>query len=399
LSQTRDAAKERSYRPADAGNLEIGTCQSLRFPVRLIAAGMVMNKPGASQSNREEAPALLRPAEAKAPDRLQLSTRALRERDRFEVYRENFNQYVYQAEVENRSEGRFECEIEVLKAGNVRISRIIAPPTAYARTRRHVSDFDETLTLFVGVSQGLTIEQADIRHELRGGNGFLYHGSMPGEAEAVSSMELLGIKVPAARIMNGLAAGRRLTPMPIAAELPAMRLITQYLNSFSTVANSSDLAVREAFGTHLVDLLMLVVGTDRDTLELIKGRGLKAARTETILNTIGRDFASMDLSADKIGLLLGITGRQVHRLLQETPKTFHEHLLERRLVEARRLLTDPSCGVLNLAEIARRAGFVDRSIASSVPGSVRRRPTCVQTLHARMPPGVLFKLRSSGSSI
>src|ERR1700746_3639276 len=119
-----------------------------------------MNKPGASRSNREEARALLRPADAKAPDRLRLSTRTLPERDRFEVYRENFNQHVYQAEVENRSEGRLEGGIEVLQAGSVAISRIISPPTAYARTRRHVSDSDETLTLFVGVSQGPTIEQA-----------------------------------------------------------------------------------------------------------------------------------------------------------------------------------------------------------------------------------------------
>ena len=49
-----------------------------------------------------------------------------------------------------------------------------------------------------------------------------------------------------------------------------MRLIVQYLNSFATVASSPDPDVREAFGTHLVDLLMLIVGADRDCLELIQ---------------------------------------------------------------------------------------------------------------------------------
>ena len=67
-----------------------------------------------------------------------------------------------------------------------------------------------------------------------------------------------------------------------------MKLITQYLNSYSTVAGSLDRNVHEAFGTHLVDLLMLIVGADRDSLELIKGRGLKAARTEAVLKTIER---------------------------------------------------------------------------------------------------------------
>ena len=147
--------------------------------------------------------------------------------------------------------------------------------------------------------------------------------------------------MPAGRLKSGLARGRDLKPMGIPAELPAMQLIVQYLNSFATVAGSPDPDVREAFGTHLVDLLMLIIGADRDCLELIKGRGLKAARTAAVLKMIERDFASPGLSAEKIGLSLGITGRQVHRLLEETTKTFYEHVLERRLLEALQLLTIP----------------------------------------------------------
>jgi transcriptional regulator GlxA family with amidase domain len=127
------------------------------------------------------------------------------------------------------------------------------------------------------------------------------------------------------------------------------------------VADSLDPKVHEAFGTHLADLLMLLVGADRDSLELIKGRGLKAARMEAVLETIDRDFAYPDLSAERVGLSLGITARQVHRLLEETTRTFYEHLLERRLIESRQLLTDPASAALKVADIALRAGFADRS--------------------------------------
>ena len=71
-----------------------------------------------------------------------------------------------------------------------------------------------------------------------------------------------------------------------------MKLITQYLDSFSTVAESADADVRDAFGMHLTDLLMLIVGADRNALELIKGRGLKAARTDAVLRLIAREYAS-----------------------------------------------------------------------------------------------------------
>ena len=148
------------------------------------------------------------------------------------------------------------------------------------------------MTLFVGLSRGPAIEQAGISHEFRPGNGFLYHGAIPGGCEAASPFEVWGIKVESDRLRSGLVRGRGLKPMGIPAELPAMKLITQYLTSYSTVAGSLDPDVHEAFGTHLVDLLMLLVGADCDALELIKGRGLKAARTEAVLKTIERDFAS-----------------------------------------------------------------------------------------------------------
>ena len=138
-------------------------------------------------------------------------------------------------------------------------------------------------------------------HEFRPGNGFLYHGSIPGAAEAISPFELWGIKVPAGRVKSGLVRGRALMPMQISAVLPAMQLLVQYLNSFATVAGSLDPDVHEAFGTHLADLLMLIIGADRDSLELIKGRGLKAARTAAVLKTISRDFASLNLPPRKSG--------------------------------------------------------------------------------------------------
>jgi AraC-like DNA-binding protein len=259
----------------------------------------------------------------------------------------------------DRTDGAFDGTIELLKAGNVGISRLAAPQSAYARTRRHANDSDEALTLFVGLSRGVAIEQGGVSHAFRHGSGFLYDGAIPGRAEACSSFQVWGIKVPAARIRSGLAPGRDLKAMHISSDLPAMRLIVHYLDSFRTVAASQDAEVHEAFGTHLVDLLMLIVGTGRDSLELIKGRGLKAARTAAVLKMIDGGFADPELSAERIGLSLGITARHVHRLLEETTKTLYEHVLERRLVESYRLLTDRSSNALKVADIARRAGFVD----------------------------------------
>src|SRR5262245_33581619 len=117
--------------------------------------------------DKEGALGLSQPRDAQSSHRLRLSTQPLPQRDRFEVFRENFSQYLYRAEVENRSEGAFEGAIEILRAGSVGILRTIAPPSTYARTRRHICDSDDALTLFVGITPGLAIEQVDISHEFR----------------------------------------------------------------------------------------------------------------------------------------------------------------------------------------------------------------------------------------
>ena len=111
-----------------------------------------------------------------------------------------------------------------------------------------------------------------------------------------------------------------------------MKLITQYLNSYSTVAGSPDRNVHEAFGTHLADLLMLIVGANRDSLELIKGRGLKAARTEAVLKTIERDFASRISQQRASGLLSASPGAK----FTVCSKTRPRHGRHNRALEPRR---------------------------------------------------------------
>ncbi len=123
--------------------------------------GMSTRKFGARR-HREEALYSRQPTEGQAPHRLRLSTHGLPHRDRFEVFRDNFRQYLFQVDVANRAEGIFDGDIELLKAGSVGISRIVAPPSVYARTRRHSPIAEDAYTLFVGRTHGPTNEQAGI---------------------------------------------------------------------------------------------------------------------------------------------------------------------------------------------------------------------------------------------
>jgi AraC-like DNA-binding protein len=117
----------------------------------------------------------------------------------------------------------------------------------------------------------------------------------------------------------------------------------------------------ELFVSHLYDLVALVLGAKGDERYRAQRQGARAARLAAILREIERRSGDPGLSAIKIALLLGITPRYVHLLLEESGKSFTRHVLERRLDKAVALLRDPNWRHRKIAGIAAEAGFLDLS--------------------------------------
>jgi len=94
---------------------------------------------------------------------------------------------------------------------------------------------------------------------------------------------------------------------------------------------------------------------------LIGRHDIRTARRAAVLREIEKRSGDPGLSAISIALLLGITPRYVHLLLEETGKSFTHHLLEQRLERAATLLRDPRWRHRKIADIAAEAGFTDLS--------------------------------------
>jgi AraC-like DNA-binding protein len=114
-------------------------------------------------------------------------------------------------------------------------------------------------------------------------------------------------------------------------------------------------------GDHLLDLVAAALGPTAEAAELIARRGLKAVRLRAILAEIARRFSEPDFDLDNVAGALGLSRRYVQQLLEETGKSFTEHLVERRLDRAFAMLTDRRCLHLAIIDIAFAAGFGDVS--------------------------------------
>ena len=113
--------------------------------------------------------------------------------------------------------------------------------------------------------------------------------------------------------------------------------------------------------SHVYDLVALLLGAKGEARHLAQQHGVRAARLAAILREIERCSGDPSLSAVTIALLLGITPRYVHLLLEESGRSFTHHVLERRLEKAATLLRDPLWRQRKIADIASQAGFADLS--------------------------------------
>jgi AraC-like DNA-binding protein len=137
-----------------------------------------------------------------------------------------------------------------------------------------------------------------------------------------------------------------------------LRLLGAYLQSTDNLTLSSP-GSATAFGTHVQDLLALVIGSPPDRTEIARSRGLRAARLASIKIDIAKHLGRSDLCLAQLALRHRVSPRYIQKLFEGEDLTFSGYVLERRLTEAYRLLNDPQLSDPSIGDIASRAGFGD----------------------------------------
>jgi AraC-like DNA-binding protein len=142
----------------------------------------------------------------------------------------------------------------------------------------------------------------------------------------------------------------------------AIRLLTGYYETLlDSLRDGLDDQGRALAAAHLVDLVALCIAPSHLAPEADSLGGVRAARIGAILREITSRAATADLSAARVGAMIGVSERYVRQLLQDTGRTFSENVLEQRLLLAHKLLTSPHGARQKIAEIALAVGFNDIS--------------------------------------
>ena len=147
---------------------------------------------------------------------------------------------------------------------------------------------------------------------------------------------------------------------PIAADNDALRLLASYIASFRSLDSPAP-ELDHVVATHIVDLVALAVGTNRDAAEQASRRGLRAARLDAVKRWVLARLASPGLGVAEAAAAVRLSPRSVQLLFEQDGTTFTAYVLRERLGLARHRLAAPGFAGGTISEIAYGCGFGDLS--------------------------------------
>jgi AraC-like DNA-binding protein len=291
---------------------------------------------------------------------LRLSTEMLTERERFSAFREEFARRVLMMDVIDHSEGRPRIDITFMPLGPVAAGSLSATPAEFIRDKRHLKDRSEGFVLQIVETGPVLFTHVGQERAYEPGWAHFVDQERPLRALGPGQAMIRNIAVQAPALKTLVPhpedlAGRAVSPGP------ALNLLVGYLRSLAAVEDSLPVELAPIVGGHLIDLVAAALGPTTDAAELVATRGVKAARLRAILATIERQYADPDLELDDVARTLGLSRRYIQHLLEETGKSFTEHVAERRLQRAYAMLTDPRFAHLRIIDIVLAVGFGDVS--------------------------------------
>jgi AraC-like DNA-binding protein len=290
---------------------------------------------------------------------LRFSTEEFLEHKRIDAYREIYSRTIVKHDVEPLGDQPFHFEADLRSLPGLGLASSVFSPCRRWHAAEHIDSDD--LLFGVALSGGCVLSQCG-REALIGG---------PGEAVLTSAVHPIDVIIGATSRHIALRLPRAIFEARIvdldacmARRIPSNTEVLPLLISYVDAFRSTELpnpTFCDLVVSHVYDLVALLLGAKGDARHLAQEGGVRAARLGAILREIERRSADPGLSAITIALLLGVTPRYVHLLLEESGKSFTHHVLERRLDKAAALLRDPRWLHRKIAEIAAAGGFNDLS--------------------------------------
>lgn len=282
------------------------------------------------------------------------------------ILRECFARIGFRYEMDKLRDIPFEADLALNVLPEVLIMEGRLHGSCNRRTRALVEGDTEDAVLLINQRGPHLIEQGDREVVLGDGEAILVSSSDPSSFTHRPPGEVLGLRVPRARLKPLLKNADDCFMQRIAHGHPALHLLTNYLGLTWDAEIASQSEIQRLMAGHIVDIMAVMLGAGRDAREAAEDGGLRAGRLNIIKKDIAHNLHFTDLSVQVLSQRHHITPRSIQRLFESEGTTLTRYLLDQRLARAREMLTDPHRNGEKVSTIAYNCGFGDVSYFNRV---------------------------------
>lgn len=241
--------------------------------------------------------------------------------------------------------------------GGIRLMTIDHSLMNISRTRELLADGDDALIFHI-VGGGCRSSQFGRDIALQPGEAGLLSNGDACSVACFGRTQLL--RLPNQELRPLIADFDAALTHSVPADASALRFLRGYLGLFDEMPEASA-ELQHRFVTHVYDLVAMILGPSREAAEQARGRGVRAARLQSIKADIFAHLADQTLSIGTVAARHGISTVYVRKLFEGEALSFSAFVLENRLEAARRMLNDNRFRNRTIGAIAFDAGFSDLS--------------------------------------
>ncbi|MDR3498992.1 MAG: AraC family transcriptional regulator [Parvibaculum sp.] len=262
-------------------------------------------------------------------------------------------------QVEAHTNGDFHLDMKVCALPELSFMTGRISGLTLRRSRRDMADGDG-FTMWVVRDGGAFGESRNKEVSIGVGEAVMARQDEAGYCAPTTPMQGTSLRLSrqllAPRLQDVDAAVLRRVPR----DSEAMRHLLGYLD-FAIGSNPETPELQSLVVSHIYDLAALALGSTRDAGEQARDGGLRAARLEAIKRDIESHLGDGDLRLGIVAARQGISPVYVRKLFESEGTNFTAFVLERRLLRAFGILSNPVMAHLSIGVIAYEVGFGDLS--------------------------------------
>jgi AraC-like DNA-binding protein len=288
-------------------------------------------------------------------------TRTVHPFDRYEYYRAGAAAELAPVTVHGRSPGHLLAAMSVAKIGDFALEALTwaADDEVVAqRTDRLIRASDpQSYRIFLGVTPGLRVEQADHRVDFRARDIALYDMSQPNKTvlpAGPTQMPVIGLTFPRTLVPFDHATVQPLVGTLTPRSLRGRSLIAQFLIGLTEPGAADDPGLADVLRECTVGLIRQRLGEPTG----ITPQTRQLLQLTFITGIVRRHLGNPALDPDRIARAANISPRYLHTIFQGADLTPMQLLKRLRLHEAHRRLQDPTLGNTSIKDIMAAVGYV-----------------------------------------